>query len=198
MNFPGLSARMGHQGHQFPGYVMIPIVNQIHSRAGPATPQAAREAEVVGPTIARAQPEVPVVEESGAAAGDVPLGRGGIDRSQQTEAAPPRRQAVKPARAAEDMDGPQDRAVFRAKVIRFLTAIYGDDESFRRALKLGTIVIRAAEDPPDPELRPELSLAIYRHGAEQADPPAEPLPERSSGGQPQAVGATDFIAWWPK
>ncbi|WP_181900583.1 hypothetical protein [Paracoccus thiocyanatus] len=99
------------------------------------------------------------------------------------------------------MEGPQDRAVFRAKVIRFLTAIYGDDEAFQRALKLGTIVIRAVEDPPKPDMRPELVHATYRHGAGQAHPadPAVGAPAvRGTGGPPHAVGAGDFVAWWPK
>ncbi|RDD72835.1 hypothetical protein [Paracoccus versutus] len=176
---------------------MIPTVHQIQSRAGPAATQAAREVEIVGPTLARAQPEVPAVEESGGVGQDMQLGRQGIDHSRQAASAQAVQGGGSAASAAEDADGPQDRAVFRAKVIRFLTAIYGDDESFQRALKLGTIVIRAVEDQPEPEMRPELSHATYRHGAAQAQQ-ARAATERRGGGPPPNVAAGDFVAWWPK
>lgn len=178
---------------------MLPVVPQIQSRAGPAATQATRDMELVGPTIARAQPEVPAVAESGAVGADMQPGREGVDRSRRAESPGIRRQGGRPAQVAGDADGPQDHAVFRAKVIKLLTAIYGEDESFQRALRLGTIVIRAAEDPPEPEMRPELSHAIYRHGVGQAQPAqAEPEAGDRSRGQPQAVGPTDFVAWWPK
>lgn len=174
---------------------MLPVVPQIQSRAGPAATPAARDMELVGPTISRAQPEVPAVEESGAVGGDVQPGREGIDRSRPTESPDIRRLGGGPAQAA----GPQDCAVFRATVIKVLTAIYGEDESFQRALRLGTIVIRAAEDPPDPEMRPELSHAIYRHGAGQPHPAgAGPVAGDRSRGQPPTLGPSDFVAWWPK
>ncbi|MDF3853248.1 hypothetical protein ACDP63_04800 [Paracoccus sp. P2] len=176
---------------------MIPVVHQIQSRAGPAATPAAREVEIIGPTLARAQPEVPPVEESGGVAQDTQLGRQGVGRARQAASARAPQGNAPAGAAAEDADGPQDRAVFRAKVIRFLTAIYGDDESFQRALKLGTIVIRAVEDQPEPELRPELSHATYRHGATQAQQ-APAAAERRGGDQPATVAAGDFIAWWPK
>ena len=91
------------------------------------------------------------------------------------------------------------RAVFRAKVIRFLQSIYRDDISFQRALQRGTIVIRAVEDMPEPDLRPEIAYAIYRQGAMQTGQTAIELssPRRARGTQ-LGVGASDFVAWWPK
>ena len=97
-------------------------------------------------------------------------------------------------RAAASADkAPQDRAIFRAKVIRFLAVQHQDDQSFLRALKQGTIVIHAVEDQPRPELRPELAFERYRMSVQrnmQADRPVQ-----ATG--PVTVGAHDFIAWWP-
>lgn len=173
---------------------MIPLVNPIQSRAGPiATPQIRPDA--VGPTIASAEAEIPPVEEAAPSSEDVQLGHEGIGHARETTPGEPRR--VAPVKSSvEDSDGPQDRAVFRAKVIKFLNAMYGDDEAFQRALKLGTIVVRAVEDQPTPEMRPELTYAIYREGAALAALAEVSRP--SGNGPPVSVGQNDFVAWWPK
>lgn len=173
---------------------MIPLANPIQSRAGPVAAPQLRPGDAVGPTVAAAEAEIPAVEESAASSEDVQLGREGIAHARET--APGETRRVAPTKSAvDDSDGPQDRAVFRAKVIKFLNAMYGDDEAFQRALKLGTIVVRAVEDQPDAEMRPELTYAIYREGAALAA--AEEL-QRRSGGPPVSVGPNDFVAWWPK
>ncbi|WP_199259197.1 hypothetical protein [Paracoccus binzhouensis] len=175
---------------------MIPVANQIQSLAGPAAAPAARTAEA--PLVAQAPPRLPPVEETAPASEDVRLGRDGIGQARQAGTGGRKLQApVRPA--AGDADSPQDRAVFRARVIKFLTAIYGDDEAFLRALRRGTIVVRAVEDQPEPEMRPELTYAIYREGVAQAQQFAPDLARRRrSGGPPVSVGPHDFIAWWPK
>ena len=177
---------------------MIPVVHQIHSRTGPAATHAAQEVEVevVGPTLARARPEVPPVGQADAVDKDMQLGCEGVDHSRRAESPPTPEREGMPG-TASNPDGPQDRAVFRARVIRFLTAIYGEDEAFQRALKLGTIVIQAVEDQPEPEMRPELSYATYRHGAAQAQQ-AMAATDRQGGDQSSNIVAGDFIAWWPK
>ncbi|MCV2447074.1 hypothetical protein [Paracoccus sp. DMF] len=173
---------------------MIPLANPIQSRAGPAAAPQLRPGDAAGPTIAAAEAEIPPVEESAAASADVQLGHEGIGHAREATQGETRR--VAPTKSAvEDSDGPQDRAVFRAKVIKFLNAMYGDDEAFQRALKLGTIVVRAVEDQPEPEMRPELTYAIYREGAALAA--AEEV-QRRAGGPPVSVGPNDFVAWWPK
>ncbi|WP_062561384.1 hypothetical protein [Paracoccus aminovorans] len=173
---------------------MIPLANPIQSRAGPAAAPQLRPGDDAGPAIAAAEAEIPPVEESAAASADVQLGHEGIGHAREATQGETRR--VAPTKSAvEDSDGPQDRAVFRAKVIKFLNAMYGDDEAFQRALKLGTIVVRAVEDQPEPEMRPELTYAIYREGAALAA--AEEV-QRRTGGPPVSVGPNDFVAWWPK
>lgn len=123
---------------------MIPILNQPQTRAGPAAPLPVRGVEAVGPVIANAQTVIPPVEEAAPTSEDVQLGRDGVYRTGQPEADIATRQRAKAV--ADDVEGPHDRAMFRAKVIKFLSALYGDDEAFLRALKLGTIVVRAVED----------------------------------------------------
>lgn len=174
---------------------MIPIANPINSRAGPVVTALSRPGDNAVPTIAAAEAEVIAVEEAASASEDVQLGHEGIAHARQPATDEPRRAA--PVKSSVgDADGPQDRAVFRAKVIKFLTAMYGDDEAFLRALKLGTIVVRAVEDQPEPEMRPELTYAIYREGVALA---ALSQPARPSGnGPPASVGQNDFVAWWPK
>ncbi|MFC3570896.1 hypothetical protein [Paracoccus simplex] len=175
---------------------MIPVANQIQSRAGAVAAPAARTAEA--PLVAQAPPRLPPVEEIAAASKDVQLGRDGVGRTRRAEArARPPQRSARPA--PDDADGPQDRAVFRARVITFLTAIYGDDEAFLRALRRGTIMVRAVADQPEPEMCPELTYAIYREGAAQAQPSAgDPAARRGANGPPLSVGLHDFIAWWPK
>lgn len=176
---------------------MIPLANQIHSRAGPATTAATHLGDPVGTTVAQGRTDIPPVEEASSVSEDVQLGRDGIGHAAKAEAEPGEPRRARPAKpAAADTDGPQDRAVFRAKVIKFLNAMYRDDEAFQRALKLGTIVVRAVEDQPEPEMRPELTYAIYREGAIQAA--AELALRRGADGLPASVGPNDFIAWWPK
>lgn len=96
---------------------------------------------------------------------------------------------------------PQDRAEFRAQAIALLRQAYGEDPGFQRAMRLGTLVIRTLADQPAPEMRPELSYAVYRAGAMQsapdgtwhgvAPPPRAPVTVRVAAPQ-------DFIAWWPR
>ena len=52
---------------------------------------------------------------------------------------------------------------------------------------------------PEPDLRPEIAYAIYRQGAMQTGQTAIELssPRRARGTQ-LGVGASDFVAWWPK
>lgn len=88
---------------------------------------------------------------------------------------------------------PQDRAMFRAKVIRLLTVHYQDDQAFLRALKQGTIVIHAVEDQDKSDLRPEISYERYRLSAQQTLQLHRPI----KAARPLTVGPHDFIAWWP-
>lgn len=172
---------------------MIPITNQIQSRAGPSVTPLAR-VDVPG-TVAATQTEIPPVEEAVRVDEHLQLGRKGIGHARQPDAEQGDHRRVNPVKpAADDADWPQDRAVFRAKVIKFLSALYGDDAAFQRALKLGTIVVQAVEDQPDPQMRPELIHAVYRDRAVDA----EAVAPRSHGGLPATVGPADFVAWWPK
>ncbi|KGJ02585.1 hypothetical protein SAMN04487972_10993 [Paracoccus halophilus] len=176
---------------------MLPIANPAQSRAGPVTVQPARLSEMVADITAAGQVEIPPVEQAEAASGTFQRGRDDLDRALAAQSAAALRLRSQRAKTATiDADSPQDRAVFRAKVIKFLQAIYRDDASFQRALDRGTIVVRAVEDMPPPDLRPEIAHAIYRHGAAQTGP----APVEASGPRavPQSVGAGDFVAWWPK
>ena len=169
---------------------MIPVTNQILTRAGPVTavPNAAEAASALA--ISPASDLPPVTEPSAGEAAT--LGRGDIGAAQD---APDRGQQRRPAAAADNPDAPQDRAVFRAKAIRLLTTAYHDDESFQRALKLGTIVIHAITEQGEPEMQPELTYALYRQGALQGTQAA--IAPRA-GRSVTSVGPRDFIAWWPK
>lgn len=179
---------------------MLPIVNQVQTRAGPAAAQPARGTEAVAELAIQSQAEIRPVEQAETASKTFQHGRDDLDRAQDAESVAALRLRARQAKTAgADADTPQDRAVFRAKVIRFLQSIYRDDQSFQRALERGTIVIRAVEDLPEPTLRPEIAYAIYRQGAMQQghatvnlDPPGHALTK------PQSIGASDFVAWWPK
>ena len=166
---------------------MIPVTNQILTRAGPVTavPNAADTAGALPISPASGLP--PVTEPS--AGNAATPGRGDIGAAQD---APDRDRQRRPSPAADNPDAPQDRAVFRAKAIRLLTTAYHDDESFQRAVKLGTIVIHAITDQGEPEMQPELTYALYRQGALQGAQAAVAPRAVTS------VGPRDFIAWWPK
>lgn len=179
---------------------MLPIANQTQTRASPVPVQPTRVVEVSAQVSAAAQADIPPVEETDASSDTFQRGRDDIDRAHDAQSAAALRQRARQARdAGADAVTPQDRAVFRAKVIRFLQSIYHDDVSFQRALERGTIVIRAVEDMPEPDLRPEIVYAIYRQGAMQTGQTAIQLstPRRSRPAQ-LGVGASDFVAWWPK
>ncbi len=179
---------------------MVPIANQAQSRASPVPVQPTRVVEVAAQVSASAQADIPPVEEADAASDTFQRGRDDIDRAHDAQSVTALRQRAGQSRdSAIDADSPQDRAVFRAKVIRFLQSIYRDDISFQRALERGTIVIRAVEDMPEPDLRPEIAYAIYRQGAMQTGQTAIQLssPRRARGAQ-LGVGTSDFVAWWPK
>ena len=179
---------------------MLPIANQAQSRASPVPVQPTRVVEVAAQVSASAQADIPPVEEADAASDTFQRGRDDIDRAHDAQSVTALRQRAGQSRdSAIDADSPQDRAVFRAKVIRFLQSIYRDDISFQRALERGTIVIRAVEDMPEPDLRPEIAYAIYRQGAMQTGQTAIQLssPRRARGAQ-LGVGTSDFVAWWPK
>lgn len=179
---------------------MTPVANQAQSRASPVPVQPTRVVEVAAQVSASAQADIPPVEEADAASDTFQRGRDDIDRAHDAQSVAALRQRARQARdSAMDADSPQDRAVFRAKVIRFLQSIYRDDASFQRALERGTIVIRAVEDSPDPDLRPEIAYTIYRQGAMQTGQTAIQLSApRRSGAAHLGVGASDFVAWWPK
>jgi hypothetical protein len=179
---------------------MLPITNQVQTRASPVPVQPTRVVETTAPISASAQLDIPPVEEADSAADTFQRGRDDIDRAHDAQSVAAMRQRMRQSRdSGADADSPQDRAVFRAKVIRFLQSIYRDDISFQRALQRGTIVIRAVEDMPEPDLRPEIAYAIYRQGAMQTGQTAIELssPRRARGTQ-LGVGASDFVAWWPK
>mgnify|MGYP000042857813 CR=1 FL=1 len=179
---------------------MLPFANQIQSRAGPGPVQPTRSIDAVQPMQASARQDIPPVVQADAAADTFQRGRDDIDRAQDAQSAAELRRLARTGQdAAADADSPQDRAVFRAKVIRFLQSIYHDDTAFQRALKHGTIVIRAVEDMPEPDMRPEIAYAIYRQGAMQAGQTViDPGPARLRPPGQAAIGASDFVAWWPK
>ena len=179
---------------------MIPIANQVMTRAGPATGPSARGTEAVADPSVHGQGGIRPVEQAETASKTFQRGRDDLDRSQDAASVAVLRLRAKRAKTASvEPDAPQDRAVFRAKVIRFLQSIYHDDNSFQRAVERGTLIIRAVEDMPEPELRPEIAYAIYRQGAMQSGRAAIALdlpdPARV---QPHSVGISDFVAWWPK
>jgi hypothetical protein len=178
---------------------MIPVVNQIQSRASPVATAPARGTEAVAQVAAQPEVEVRPVEQAEATHDAAQRGRGDLDRARDAQAVAAQRQRSNQNRTVIEADSPQDRAVFRAKVIRFLQAIYREDQSFQRALERGTIIIRAVEDTPEPELRPEVAYAIYRQGALQSGHATVDLdmPDRAQA-KPQSVGTSDFVAWWPK
>ena len=179
---------------------MLPIANQAQSRASPVPVQPTRVVEVAPQVTASAQAVIPPVDEADAASDTFQRGRDDIDRAHDAQSvAALRQRGQKQQETGADADSPQDRAVFRAKVIRFLQSIYHDDISFPRALERGSIVNRAVEDMPEPDLRPEIAYAIYRQGAMQTGQTAIQLnsPRRSRAAQ-LGVGASDFVAWWPK
>lgn len=179
---------------------MLPIANQAQSRASPVPVQPTRVVEVAPQVTASAQAVIPPVDEADAASDTFQRGRDDIDRAHDAQSvAALRQRGQKQQETGADADSPQDRAVFRAKVIRFLQAIYREDQSFQRALERGTIIIRAVEDTPEPELRPEVAYAIYRQGALQSGHATVDLdmPDRAQA-KPQSVGTSDFVAWWPK
>lgn len=149
--------------------------------------------------VVQSQTEIRPVEQAESASKTFQHGRDDLDRAQDAESvAALRLRAGQTGTAAVDVDAPQDRAVFRAKVIRFLQSIYADDQSFQRAIERGTIVIRAVEDTPEPGLRPEIAYAIYRQGAMQQGHVTLDLPPPGTQAKPQSIGASDFVAWWPK
>ena len=179
---------------------MLPIANPVQTRASPTPVQPTRAMDATAPISASAQQDIPPVDEADAAADTFQRGRDDIDRAQDANTVAALRQRLRQTRdSGVDADSPQDRAVFRAKVIRFLQSIYRDDISFQRALQRGTIVIRAVEDMPEPDLRPEIAYAIYRQGAMQTGQTAIELssPRRSRPAL-LGVGSSDFVAWWPK
>ena len=178
---------------------MIPVVNQIQSRASPVATAPARGTEAVAQVAAQPEVEVRPVEQAEATHDAAQRGRGDLDRARDAQAVAAQRQRSNQNRTVIEADSPQDRAVFRAKVIRFLQSIYHDDTAFQRALKHGTIVIRAVEDMPEPDMRPEIAYAIYRQGAMQAGQTViDPGPARLRPPGQAAIGASDFVAWWPK
>ncbi|QRZ13342.1 hypothetical protein JWJ88_01380 [Paracoccus methylovorus] len=170
---------------------MIPTVNQTPGRAGPAATQTA---EVISSAVTRAQPEVPPVAETAVVDRDMLPDRWGTGRRDGTSTT----SQQDPHSTTEEIEAPLDRALFQAKVIALLTEVYGDDACFQRALKLGTVTVRAIEDQPAPEMRPELSHAIYCHGAAQAHEPSTALDRPAEGLVPVNNAVGDFIAWWPK
>lgn len=173
---------------------MIPLASQIQSRAGPAITAAAHAGDPIGAPVAQTRSDIPPVEQASATSEDMQPGRDGVGHAARAEPGAGRR-LPSSRHSADESTGPQDRALFRARVIRFLSDVYGDDAAFLRAVEAGTITVRAVADQPEPEMRPELTYAIYREGVAQAE--AEWL-QRRAGGLPISVGPNDFIAWWPK
>ncbi|MFT4014141.1 MAG: hypothetical protein QM682_12210 [Paracoccus sp. (in: a-proteobacteria)] len=84
---------------------------------------------------------------------------------------------------------PMDQIAFRAKVIAYLKSVYGDDPGFQRALKLGTITVRAVPGDEEAELQDSATHQLYRSTAREAT---------AAAGNPLRPGRGDFIAWWPK
>ncbi len=178
---------------------MIPIVNQIQSRASPVVTAPARGTEAVAQVAPRTEVELRPVEQAEATSNSADRARDDLDRARDSQSVAAERLRSRQNRSAIDAETPQDRAVFRAQVIRFLQAIYREDQSFQRALERGTIIIRAVEDTPEPTLRPEVAYAIYRQGALQSGLATVDLdmPDHEQA-KPQSIGASDFVAWWPK
>ena len=102
---------------------MIPVVNQIQSRASPVATAPARGTEAVAQVAAQPEVEVRPVEQAEATHDAAQRGRGDLDRARDAQAVAAQRQRSNQNRTVIEADSPQDRAVFRAKVIRFLQSI---------------------------------------------------------------------------
>lgn len=109
----------------------------------------------------------------------------------------PHKRSVARGQDAAQAEAPQDRAIFRAQVIKVLMALHQDDQSFQKALKRGTIIIRATPDPSPQDLRLERSYELYRKAAREAVRQAEAQNTRPGRSLPSRIGPQDFIAWWP-